>query len=470
MSIKIAQTGFRPKVPRYLPVEAPEFAKKRATARKALAAMDAPSDKKYSNWQRWQLDDIFDLPIGGMAPTFAIDQPDFATGYKTIAAPLSATIPTWPDHVRGYLMGEALPPDYHYFSALSGALYADGAVIVVPDGVMAEITVDFTAEPGKLNAFRSIIIVGKGAQATVIERMTCAQGQSLSTTSGAASSRVASDTAPTPVPFRDASDAMPPPMSSRAQSRDPFPRMRDSSASPGPSPGSGRNDKQEETIVVHGIEAYVSEGGSLKYYAAQELDQDSRHFAIYRSRQDRDATLDWLIGSFGAKHVQVHVESGLAAEGAESNVQALYAGGAGQHFDQHLEANHLVGHTTSNTYARGIVRGGAKAVYRGMITIKPGAHGSSADQNGHAMLLDNASHVDAIPGLQIDADDVVAGHGATVGQIDDEQLFYLQARGLPEDEARQLLIKGFFEDILKQIENRNVRDQFWRAVKEKLQV
>lgn len=390
-------------VPRFTPAEPAAFAKKRAAAREALDRLQPPSDKKYTNWLRRGIAERFaGKAVASSEPSFTIDQADYDTGLKTIAIPLAKAVADWPDNVAGYLLGDALPADAHYFSALSGALYADGAAIVIPPNTKAEVTVELPAEPGKLNAFRTVVVAGENSEATIFER-----------TAG-------------------------------------YPQIG--------------TDLQGQSLVVTGAEVYLGPNARLNYYALQDWPESVTHLAAYRSHQERDSRLDWLVGSFGANFSQVHVESGLAGAGASSNIRGTYFGTGERHYEQQLVANHLVGRTDSNTYARGVAAEQSRAVYRGMIKIQKGAHGSSADQNGHAMLLGSDAHVDAIPGLEIDADDVTAGHGATVGQIDPEQLFYLMARGLPETQARRTIIRGFFEDLFGKIKSPSARAEFQRAV------
>lgn len=387
-------------VPRFTPVETVIFAKKRAAARKALETLQPPSDKKYTNWLRRNIAERFEgKAVASPAPKLLVKSENAA---NVIALPLAQAIRQQPALVAEHLLGDALPASEHYFSALSGALYSDGAFVQVPADTKAEVTIELPAESGKLNAFRIVIVAEKNAEVTIFEKSTCKP---------------------------------------RAQ-----------------------------TIVTTGTEVYAGPNVTVNYYALQDWPETVTHLAAYRSHQQRDSKLDWLIGSFGGSFSQVLVESGLAGEGASSNIRGTYFGTGEHHYEQQLVANHLAGHTDSNTYARGVAAETSRAVYRGMIKIQPGAHGSSADQNGHAMLLGNDAHVDAIPGLEIDADDVVAGHGATVGQIDPEQLFYLMARGLPEIEARQTIIRGFFEDLFAKIESDSTREAFQRVVETRLRV
>lgn len=402
--------------PVFQPVEAPAYVAFRRNGREALDTLSPPTDKKYTNWDRLKIGERFaGKDIGSVPPTFTIDQSDYDTGIKTIAIPLKKAIKDWPDNVQPHL-GKALPPDSHYFAALSAAYYTDGAAIVVPPNTKANITATFSAESGKLNAYRTIILVGEAAEATYTE---ICEDAALKVEAG---------------PPRD-----------RASRR----------------PGLG-------TVVVHAVEAFAAPNSSLKFYGLQNWGTDVTNLAIYRAHQERDATVRWLLGQFGSGLTQLDLESTMLGEGAETSVHSTFYGTGTQHLDQRLVAHHAAQHTTSDTYTRGVVTDFAKQVYRGMIQIDPGAHGSSADQNGHVMLMANTAHADMIPGLEIDANDVVAGHGATVGQIDEEQLFYLRARGIPEVAARQMIIRGFYEALFRDVENVAIRERFWQAVQAKL--
>lgn len=387
------------KLPAYKPVESKEFAAKREAAFRALAKLEVPSDKKYTSWDRYKLlERIAGLEIGGVDPTFELDQTENEEGLRAFALPLSKAIADWPEKAIEFMQA-ALPADDHYFSALSAAYYRTGAVIVVPAGVKADITTHFTAESGKLNAYRTILIVNPRAEVNYTEEL----GGNLG----------------------------------------------------------------DETAVAHGVEVYAMADAKVNFHSLQRWPETVLNFAAYRAKVDRNARLNWLQGMFGSGFTQMHVESQLVKEGAETKVQSVFYGNAKQHFDQTLLANHVVGHTTSDTYTRGVLTDQARGVYRGMIAIQRGAHGSSADQNGHAMLLADTAHADMIPGLEIDADDVTAGHGATVGQVDAEQLFYLMSRGLPEADAREMIIRGFFEDMFKSVPLELVKAKYWEAVEAK---
>lgn len=402
MSFPSAKVSSAP-LPVYQPAEPPALAAKRAAARAVLEATAVPSDKKYTNWERHQIvEKLTDQDLGHIAPEITISQTDYDTGLKTIAIPLSQALQEWPDQVMPYL-GQALPPEHHYFGALSQALYGEGVVVLVPKNVSVDITAIMPAASGKLNAFRTIIVLQEGAQANYTEILKNSDAEA---------------------------DAA-------------------------------------QTTVVHGLEAYVSANAKLNFYGLQHWSPETTYLGTYRGQVERDGTLDWLLGHFGSQFAQIHVESELRGEGASSNVHSIFYADDQQHLDQTLLANHALPHGTSDTYTRGIVADSARQIYRGMIAIKVGAHGSTADQNGHAMLMANTARADMIPGLEIDANDVVAGHGATVGQIDEEQLFYLQARGISEPIARDLVIRGYFETLLRKIPDTSIRDRFWAAIEAK---
>ncbi len=391
------------RLPKYVPAEPKSIATKRRLARNIAPKLAIPSDKKYFSWERYGLADLLSsLPLAGDTPEIAFEADDCGTGLKPIAIPLSKAIHDWPEHVAASMLGDALPAEDHLFSALSGAFFRDGIVVVVPPRTKLRVETRFSAKTGALNVWRSLFIVGEGAVADIYDSTTTA------------------------------------------------------------------SDMGEDSIALHGVEVYAHDESRVSYTAKQAWPESVINLAVYQAAIARDASLDWMIGTFGSGKSQIHVESKLIGEGAQSNVRSTFFGSSSQHFDFTLEANHVSGHATSETYARGVVDETARAVYRGMIKIQPGAHGTSADQNGHAMLLSDTAHADLIPGLEIDADDVTAGHGATVGQIDEQALFYLMSRGLPEEAAKSLIVEGFFTDLIQNIPSKSVRESFLSEITERL--
>ncbi len=151
------------------------------------------------------------------------------------------------------------------------------------------------------------------------------------------------------------------------------------------------------------------------------------------------------------------METDLAGQGAEGRVTGAYAGRGEQHLDYDTTQEHAAPHTTSDLAFRGILGDSSTAVWRGMIRVDPGAQQTDAFQESRNLLLTKQAHADAIPGLEIEANDVRCTHAAAVAQIDADQLYYLRSRGLPDETARRLVIEGFLSELVERVGERHAR-------------
>ncbi len=205
-------------------------------------------------------------------------------------------------------------------------------------------------------------------------------------------------------------------------------------------------------------ELFVGQGAKLEYVSIQNLSRETWHFASHHARVERDAELDWVAGGFGSKKGKTRIQNDLAGPGATSRVTGAYFADGEQHLDYDTFQEHIAPSTTSDFAFKGALRDSARAVWRGMIRVEPDAQKTNAYQENRNLLLSESAHADSIPGLEILANDVRCTHGATIGQVDREQLFYLMARGLSRAEAERLIVRGFFADILDRIELEPVRE------------
>ena len=162
------------------------------------------------------------------------------------------------------------------------------------------------------------------------------------------------------------------------------------------------------------------------------------------------------------------METKLAGSGSKARVTGGYAGGPGQHLDYDTTQEHAAPNTFSDLAFRGVLAAGATAVWRGMIRVDPGAQGTDAFQECRNLLLSPEAHADAIPGLEIEADDVRCTHAAAIAQVDSDQLFYLTSRGLGEAEAKGLIIEGFLESLVERLASGPVRDEVSAALERRL--
>jgi Fe-S cluster assembly protein SufD len=206
------------------------------------------------------------------------------------------------------------------------------------------------------------------------------------------------------------------------------------------------------------VELFVEQAARLEYVSLQNLSRETWHFASHRARVERDAELDWVAGGFGSKKGKVWIENDLSGEGATSRVTGAYFADGTQHLDYDTYQLHSAPNTTSDFAFKGALRDRATAVWRGMIHVEPEAQKTNAYQENRNLMLSPTTHAVPIPGLEILANDVRCTHGATVGQVDRDQLFYLMARGLSRAEAERLIVRGFFTDVLDRIELDPVRE------------
>jgi len=216
------------------------------------------------------------------------------------------------------------------------------------------------------------------------------------------------------------------------------------------------------------VELFVEQAARVEYVSVQNLSLSTWHFASHRARVGRDAELDWVTAGFGTKNGKVRIENDLAGEGATSRVTGAYFADGDQHLDYDTFQEHIAPNTTSDFAFKGALRDTASVVWRGMIKVEQDAQRTNAYQENRNLLLSDKAHADSIPGLEIEANDVRCTHGATIGQVDRDQLFYLMARGLSRGEAERLIVRGFFTDLLSRIELEPVRDALGEALEARI--
>jgi Fe-S cluster assembly protein SufD len=216
------------------------------------------------------------------------------------------------------------------------------------------------------------------------------------------------------------------------------------------------------------VELFVEQAARLEYVSLQNLSRETWHFATHHARVERDAKLDWVAGGFGSKKGKIRIQNDLAGQGAESTVTGAYFADGSQHLDYDTFQEHIAPNTTSDFAFKGALRDTATAVWRGMIRVERDAQKTNAYQENRNLLLSPDAHADSIPGLEILANDVRCTHGATLGQVDREQLFYLMARGLSRGEAERLIVRGFFQDILDRIDLEPVREALAQALETRI--
>jgi Fe-S cluster assembly protein SufD len=215
-------------------------------------------------------------------------------------------------------------------------------------------------------------------------------------------------------------------------------------------------------------ELFVEPAAKLEYVSLQNLSRESWHFATHHARVERDAELDWVAGGFGSKKGKVWIQNDLVGQGATSRVTGAYFADGTQHLDYDTFQEHAAPDTTSDFAFKGALRDTATAVWRGMIRVERDAQRTNAYQENRNLMLSPETHAVPIPGLEILANDVRCTHGATVGRVDREQLFYLMARGLSRGEAERLIVRGFVQVVLDRIELEPVREALGEALEARI--
>jgi len=231
-----------------------------------------------------------------------------------------------------------------------------------------------------------------------------------------------------------------------------------------------RSAEDDVDGVLNGVvELVVGQNARLRFVDAQDVSEKSWIFGAQRATVARDGSLDWITLGFGSANGKVFQETQLAGPGAHGTVTGAYASRGRQHLDFDTLQEHAAPDTTSDLAFRGILADRSSAVWRGMIKVDPGAQRTDAFQESRNLLLSKRAHADAIPGLEILANDVRCTHAAAIAQIDREQLFYLRSHGLPAADANRLVIEGFLQALVERFEEGPVRERVAGAIERRLQ-
>lgn len=216
------------------------------------------------------------------------------------------------------------------------------------------------------------------------------------------------------------------------------------------------------------VELIVEDGANLRFVELQSWGEHVWNFSHERARVGRDSNLDWIFGAVGSHLTKNFSDLDLAGQGAVGRMSGFYFADGDQHLDHDTQQNHLAPHTSSDLLFKGALRDRSRSVWQGMIYVAPGAQKTDGYQANRNLVLSNKARADSIPGLEILADDVRCTHGATVGKIDADQVFYLRSRGISYQEAERLIVEGFFDPIMQRIPFEGVRHRFQQAITDKM--
>jgi Fe-S cluster assembly protein SufD len=369
-----------------------------------------PDSSRDEDWRRTDVSKLdlnaFEPSLNG-ANTPELSRSEAALPSGVVFTTLGDAVMSHPDLVR-----EHLDDADGKFLSLNAALWAGGAFVYVPDGVQLEAPLIASYGESAQALFpRTLIVLERGASLVYIDCF----GGAARTILGAKG-----DTA------------------------------------------AATHLSAASTHIV------VKDGAHLAYVSLQERGSQTWHFSTERAVIGRDARADLVIAALGGGVSKSYVDTVLTGPGGEANLVGLVLTDGQQHVDHQTLQEHLAPHTTSNLLLKSAVKGHSQSIFAGLVRMPREAQQSDAFQEARALLLSEHAKADAIPKLEIVANDVRCTHAGAIGQVDAEQKFYLMSRGIPEPEAERLIVTGFFEPALERIPIEKVRESTRKALAARL--
>jgi Fe-S cluster assembly protein SufD len=222
------------------------------------------------------------------------------------------------------------------------------------------------------------------------------------------------------------------------------------------------------SAYIGATELLVGDDAILKYVAIQDWNRETYEFSHQRARVGRNGNLDWIIGVMGSRLTKAYLELEMDGLGGHGRMSGFFFADKNQMFDLDTQQNHNAPLTTSDLLYKGAAKDYARTLWQGMIKSLPKMQKIDGYQACRNMLLSDTARMDAIPGLEIEADDVRCSHAATFGSLEEEPVFYLMSRGIPRPQAELMVIEGFFDELLDRVPFEGVRDRLKAAVEAKI--
>lgn len=216
------------------------------------------------------------------------------------------------------------------------------------------------------------------------------------------------------------------------------------------------------------VEIFLGEGAGISYLSLQDWSRSLYNFTVQRTIMERDSTFRVVSVALGGRLSRVNADIQLVGPGADARISGIFFGEGSQFFDYHTLQNHVAPYTQSDLLLKGALKGQSRSVFEGLIRITKPAQRSNAYQVNRNLLLSHKAKADSVPMLEIEANDVHCTHGVSVGQLDEEQRFYLMSRGLSLETAEHILVEGFFEPVIAGIVIEGLREKLRQAVAEKI--
>ncbi|MYY08467.1 Fe-S cluster assembly protein SufD [Streptomyces sp. SID4919] len=230
-------------------------------------------------------------------------------------------------------------------------------------------------------------------------------------------------------------------------------------------------DHTGDAVLASNVDYVLGDGAKLTVVSVQDWDDEAVHVSQHNALIGRDALFKSVVVTFGGDLVRLHPRVAYAGTGGEAELFGLYFTDRGQHQEHRLLVDHNTPHCKSNVVYKGALQGdGAHAVWIGDVLIEARAEGTDTYEMNRNLVLTDGARVDSVPNLEIETGEIVgAGHASATGRFDDEQLFYLMARGIPQQEARRLVVRGFFAELVQQIGLPDVEERLITRIEEELE-
>ncbi|MFJ8790943.1 Fe-S cluster assembly protein SufD [Streptomyces sp. NPDC102462] len=230
-------------------------------------------------------------------------------------------------------------------------------------------------------------------------------------------------------------------------------------------------DHTGDAVLAANVDYLLGDGAKLTVVSVQDWDDKAVHVGQHNALVGRDASFKSVVVTFGGDVVRLHPRVSYTGPGGEAELYGLYFTDAGQHQEHRLLVTHNTPHCKSNVAYKGALQGdAAHAVWIGDVLIEAKAEGTDTYEMNRNLVLTDGARVDSVPNLEIETGEIVgAGHASATGRFDDEQLFYLMARGIPERDARRLVVRGFFAELVQQIGVADIEERLLAKIEEELE-
>jgi Fe-S cluster assembly protein SufD len=227
-------------------------------------------------------------------------------------------------------------------------------------------------------------------------------------------------------------------------------------------------DLPGQVNVATVVELFVAQGGELEHVSVIDWGSGVRHHAIVQASVEKDAKVRSVVVTLGGDVVRVEPTLRCVGQGADARALGLYFASGDQHFEHRVISRHEAPNAYSNLLYKGAIKDAAHTVFFGNLVVPPGAPGTDAYQTNRNLVLNEGARADTIPFLEIETAEVKCSHAGAVSRVDDEHLFYLESRGVPRDVAKQLIVEGFCQEVLDEVELEELRDELNAAIERKV--